>query len=173
MSQRRAEALGAAFWAVLGATIFVASWRMDRLEHQGIAPASAPGLLPGLIGALMVVFALVLAWRAWRPARAETADHDTADDDAADDGEPPGAWRGSALATLLCLVFAGISLGHGLPFQLEAAIFIAAFTAAFRWREWRAESRIARGLAETTAIAVVSALAIGWLFESVFLVRLP
>lgn len=167
----RGEWLGVAFWAGLGTTIFVAGWRMDRLSHQGIAPWSAPGLLPAVVGALMVVFALVLAAQAWQAAEAQQ-------DSPAEGDETPApaeadSWRGSALATVLCVLFAGASLGRGWPFQVEAAGFILVFTTLFRWREWRAEGRVARGLAQTAVIAVAAAMAISWLFESVFLVRLP
>ncbi|MBL8287249.1 MAG: tripartite tricarboxylate transporter TctB family protein [Rubrivivax sp.] len=165
---RRGELLGAAFWAGLGTAIAIASWRMDRLGHQGISPWSAPGLTPGIVGALMVVFALALAWQArGLPRQGEPADAAAAAADAR------ATWRRSAGATLLCVLFAGISLGHGLPFQVEAAAFILAFTAVFRWRQWKAEGRVARRLAQTLAVAAAAALAIGWLFESVFLVRLP
>lgn len=174
-----------AFWAALGTAVFVAGWRMDRLSHQGIAPWSAPGLLPAVVGALMVAFALVLALQTWRegaaPPRGSAADEagevdmagKAADAAGAGAAEPGDSWRGSILATVLCVHFAGVSLGHGWPFQVEAALFILGFTAVFRWPEWRAEGRLARGLAQTTAVAVVAAVAIAWLFESVFLVRLP
>ena len=53
-------------WLVLGAGAVVESWRMDRLEAQGINPYTAPGLLPGLLGAVMVVLGAALAVRGWR-----------------------------------------------------------------------------------------------------------
>lgn len=169
---RRSDWLVVAFWAGLGASIFVAGWRMDRLAHQGIAPWSAPGLLPALVGALIVAFALVLALQAWRGTTAAGAA--TATGDEAQAATAAGnSWGGSALAALVCLLFAGASLGRGWPFQVEAALFILGFTALFRWREWRSSRRVARGLAQTAVIAVVAAWAISWLFESVFLVRLP
>lgn len=176
--QPRGEWLGVAFWAALGTTVFVASWRMDRLAHQGIAPSSAPGLLPAVVGALMVVFALVLAAQTWREG-AERSAESSADSSAepeqtpGSDGEADGFWRGSVVAALLCVLFAGLSLGHGWPFRVEAGLFILGFTALFSWRRWRAEGRVARGLVQTTAVAAGAALVISWLFESVFLVRLP
>ncbi|MEQ1807890.1 MAG: hypothetical protein ABL900_21115, partial [Burkholderiaceae bacterium] len=63
---RRAELLNAAVWAVAGGAIVVASWRMNRLDKLSINPWSAPGLTPGVVGGLMVAFALALAWQAWR-----------------------------------------------------------------------------------------------------------
>jgi hypothetical protein len=81
--------------------------------------------------------------------------------------------RRAGLALLLCVLFAGITLGHGLPFVVEGAVFVFVFTTLFSWAEWRAAGRVARGLAQTLAVAVLASAFISWLFESVFLVRLP
>jgi uncharacterized membrane protein YjfL (UPF0719 family) len=164
---RRDELVNAGVWAVLGMVILVASWRMDRLATMNIDPWSVPGLTPGVVGALMIVLALALALQARRAG----------DDPGLEEVGPADPADGGTLRTLgamvLCVLFAGITLGHGLPFAVEGAIFIFAFTAVFSWRTWRDENRIARGLAQTVAVAVIAAALISWLFESVFLVRLP
>jgi len=161
---RRDEVVNAGVWAALGAVIVVASWRMDRLATMNINPWSVPGLTPGLVGALMIVLALALALQARRAA----------DDPGLDEAAPAGGAALRSLAAMaLCVLFAGITLGHGLPFVVEGAIFIFAFTAVFSWRTWRDHNRIARGLAQTFAVAVLASAFISWLFESVFLVRLP
>jgi hypothetical protein len=164
---RRGDLLSAAVWALLGGAVVVASWRMDRLADRGINPLSAPGLTPGVIGALILMLALVLAWSALRRADAALP--------GPDDAAAPAATtlRRTLLAVTLCVLFAGVSLGHGLPFAAEAAAFIFVFTSVFSWPTWRAEHRVARGVAQTLAVAVIAAFAISWLFESVFLVRLP
>jgi putative tricarboxylic transport membrane protein len=160
----RGDLLGASVFAAAGAAILIASVRMDRLTDRGIEAWSAPGLTPGVVGALMIALSLVLGWQALRaPAQA--------DDD--DDAPVPGALRRTGLAMLLCVAFAGVSLGHGLPFVVEGAVFIFVFTTLFSWAEWHAAGRVARGLAQTLAVAVGASAFISWLFESVFLVRLP
>ncbi len=159
---RQGDLAGAGVFALAGAAILAASWRMDRLTDRGIEPWSVPGLMPGVAGALMLLLALVLGWQALRaPAAAEA--------------EPaaPGALRRTAAALLLCVLFAGITLGHGTPFVVEGAVFIFVFTTLFSWAEWRADGRIVRGLMQTLAVAVGASAFISWLFESVFLVRLP
>jgi len=161
---RRDELVNASVFAALGAAILVASWRMDRLTDRGIEPWSAPGLMPGVVGALMIVLALVLALQS-RGAPAQPGDNTETD--------APGAARRTGLALLLCVLFAGITLGHGTPFVVEGAVFVFVFTTLFSWREWRAAGRIGRGLLRTLAVAVLSSAFISWLFESVFLVRLP
>ena len=161
---RRDELLNAGVFGVLGAVILVASWRMDRLTDRGIDAWSVPGLTPGVIGALMVVMALALAWQAMRAPQAPVLDAEPAG---------PGSTPRTLAAIVMCVLFAGITLGHGLPFVVEGAVFIFVFTALFSWREWHAERRIGRGLAQTLAVAVLASAFISWLFESVFLVRLP
>ena len=162
---RRDDAVSAVAWALLGGVIVIASWRLDRLENLGINAWSVPGLTPGVIGALIVVLALVLGLQ----SRATTADSQTADPP----DEAPPSVRRSVIAAALCVAFAGLSLGHGLPFVVEAAAFVFTFITLFSLPAWRAEGRLARGLSMAFAVAVTSAAAIAWLFESVFLVRLP
>ena len=99
MTTRRDELLGAGVFAALGAVIAVASWRMDRLADRGIEAWSVPGLLPGLVGALMIVLSLVLGWQARRQPVG-----------AAEAAEAPSGLTRAALALLLCVLFAGISL---------------------------------------------------------------
>jgi putative tricarboxylic transport membrane protein len=160
---RRTELLAAALWGGAGTAILIASWRMDRLTDRGINPWSAPGLTPGVVGALMALLALVLAVRALQ-GRSDAQRAGAAE---------AASWPSALLALVLCLVFAGLGLGRGLPFAAEAALFIFVFTAAFSWKAWRARKRLLRGTAQAAAVAVVAAVGIAWLFESVFLVRLP
>ena len=159
---RRGDLLNAAAWATLGSVILVASWRMNRLDDRGINPWSAPGLTPGVVGALMILLALVLALQSRRTVA-----------EVAEPPPPPGSLRRTLLAVMLCVGFAGLSLGHGLPFVVEGAVFIFVFTTLFSLRDWRASGRVRRGLVQTAAIAAGASVFISWLFESVFLVRLP
>ncbi len=182
----RGQLLDAAVWSAFGLVVFVAAWRVDRLENLGINPWSIPGLLPGLVGVLMMIFAALLALRP--PAVAEPATvsvaggHDPAAQGAATGvGEergaaPPegaGGMLRAAAAAIPCVLFATVGPGTGWPFAVDAALYVALFIALFSWPRWRAEGRVGRSLLATLVIAAVSAGLISWLFESVFLVRLP
>jgi len=142
-------------WAAFGAAVLVASWRMDRLESLSINPWSAPGLMPGVLGALIVLFGLALALRAPSAAQPEAL----------------GSWRRTALALVLCFVFAAGLLGHGLAFWLTAAAFM--FVAILAFRVMDGEALRWRLAASSAAIAIVAALVISYVFEDLFLVRLP
>jgi hypothetical protein len=142
-------------WALFGAAVLVASWRMDRLESLNINPWSAPGLMPGVLGGLMVLFGLALALRVPNAAQPEAA----------------GSWRRTALALVLCFIFAAGLLGRGLPFWVTSAAFMFAAILAFRTMDGEAlRWRIA---ASSAAIAIVAAIIISYVFQDLFLVRLP
>jgi putative tricarboxylic transport membrane protein len=170
MAERPAEAATRAdlpfglFWTVLGLGVLVESWRMDRLEAQGINPYTAPGLVPGLLGAVLAVFGLVLARRGWLgrpPAGGEEAPAERA--------EP---WR-MALALALCLGFGFGALGSGLPFPVAAGLFLFLAVFLFELPDRRREGTVARGALSALAVAAGAAAAITFVFQELFLVRLP
>jgi putative tricarboxylic transport membrane protein len=134
---------------------------MDRLEALHINPWSAPGLMPGVLGALMIVFGAALFVRALARADAEI--------------EPTQASGARvALAVFLCFGYAAGLLGHGFPFWLTSAAFLFTAIFAFRWLDRDSDyPSLARLAASSAAIALGAAFAIGLLFEQVFLVRLP
>ena len=128
---------------------------MDRLESLNINPWSAPGLMPGVLGGLMVLFGLALALRPAGAAQPQAS----------------GSWRRTALALVLCFVFAAGLLGRGLAFWLTSAAFM--FAAIFAFRVMDEETPRWRIAASSAAIAIVAALVISYVFADLFLVRLP
>ncbi|MBR0681263.1 hypothetical protein GXW74_12275 [Roseomonas eburnea] len=173
MSFRADRVFGLA-WALLGAAIVVESWRMDRLEQQHINPVTAPGLVPGLLGVVLVAFGIVLAAR-----RAPPVEMPVEQDLLGLDEPPPEAPHGASepwrvgLALLLCLGFAGGLVGSGLPFWAAAFVFLLLAIVLFEWPERRAAGTIARGAAQAALIAGCAAAFITLVFQEVFLVRLP
>lgn len=156
-SANRAELGFGLAWAAFGATVLAASWRMDRLESLNINPWSAPGLMPGVLGALMTLFGAALAVRAFGTAGEAVA---------------IGSWRRVGLALFLCVGYAGGLLGRTLPFWLTSAVFLFVTIVTFRLLDDR-DVPLARVVASSTAIALGAALVISYVFETVFLVRLP
>ena len=158
----RADRWGGTFWVLLGGAIAAESWRMDRLENLHINPWSVPGLMPGVLGALMAAFGAFLFFRSL--AQKDLHELKTAT-----------STTRVLLALSLCIGYAAGLLGRGLPFWLTSAtfMFVAIFT--FRWLDEAAgERRSVRRLAFVSAlVATGAALTIGLLFEHVFLVRLP
>jgi hypothetical protein len=161
------------FWVALGLGILAESWRMDRLEAQGINPYTAPGLVPGLLGAVLAAFGLVLARRGWRgqappPAVGQGAEP-VAGEAAVQRAEP---WR-VALALALCLGLGFGLLGSGVPFPLAAGLFLFLAVFLFELPDRRRDGTVARGALSAAAVAAGAATAITFVFQELFLVRLP
>lgn len=159
----RVDLVAALVWMAFGGAVAVGSWNMDRLAHLHINRYEIPGLVPGLLGAAILVLGAVLALRSLRRA-ARPAEQGAPSD-------PLGPLLGVLAATLL---YAGVLVGHGLPFWLATFVFVAGF---IFWFDRGRQSALGRPLARQAALAAVygactSAVVTG-VFERVFLVRLP
>jgi len=161
------ELRGGPLWVVFGIAVLALSWRMDRLEAQHINPYTAPGLLPGLLGIVMILLGGLLALRSWRRGGRFA-------------GGPKFAMSGESARMLVLVVglivaYTVVLLGRGLPFWLGAAIYVTASIILLQAPQRAAEGR------RLTAVEAVKALAIGlasgwiitWVFQDAFLVRLP
>lgn len=159
-----ADLLTGAAWLALAAAIVTGSWVMDRLPHLGATLYTVPGLVPGLLGVaigLMAILLIVRALRAGALAGAHMPSIRIAEH-----------WR--LIATLtLGLTFAIGLVGHGPPFWLASAIFIAAFVIVFQFADRRKNGALMRGVAFAIFFGVVSGLVIHYGFQDIFLVRVP
>lgn len=164
----RTDMVSGAVWFVLGTAIVQQSWTMDRLESLNINPYTVPGLVPGLLGALIVVFSLVLIFRAMRSSAAPAAP--LSGDALAEDR---AGWRRFGIAVAFCCVYGLGLIGHGLPFWLVTAAFVAAFVFTFDFPRRRAAGQTLRGAALAVVYGLATGLLVSYLFEDVFLVRLP
>ena len=145
----RSDATQGGAWALGGGLIVYASWTMDRLERHGAALYTAPGLVPGLLGLVLVVLGVALALR----KRGISA------------SSPAIRWGNTPLVLALCLGYA-IGLIGRMPFWLATFVFVTAFIAIFEY-----PSR--RRMALAPLYGAATSLAVSNLFEAVFLVRLP
>ncbi|MDQ4134662.1 MAG: tripartite tricarboxylate transporter TctB family protein [Pseudomonadota bacterium] len=162
MRQRfSADRIGGLLWLLFGAAVVYGSWTMDRLEAQGVNPVTAPGVLPGLVGLGIMAFALVLVLR-----RGEAPVEGPV-------GGPADDWRRLGLSWLLCMLFAGVLLGRGLPFWLLAAVFMFLHIVLLDTAERKTEKTLARRAAVALMIAVGVSAAVTYVFQNLFLVRLP
>jgi putative tricarboxylic transport membrane protein len=201
---------------VLGGAVVEESLRMPRYENLGVNPYTAPGIVPAVLGGVIIVFALVMLVRGLRAGaagsrpggardasaggdrpesagpqdapRRGTAGEGAASDDAAREpstADQPG-WDGPAQtppdpaasarrlgATLaLTLVYAVVLVGR-MPFWLATFLFVFAFIATFEWSRGRTLARHARRLGTAALEAGLVAAAVTYVFERIFLVRLP
>jgi VanZ family protein len=172
----RADLVAAALWIAFGAAVAIGAWRMDRLERLNINPYEAPGLVPGLLGALIVLLGLGLALRAVRRG-ALVADATLA----AQPPEQGGAGRTSlkelghmAAVFSITLFYALALIGTGLPFWLATFVFIMVFVGLLDRERQATLGRSAAAQWVRAAIygAVWSAI-VTLSFQHIFLVRLP
>ena len=165
----QADFIAAWLWVGFGLAVMIAAWRMDRLESQGATPYTAPGLVPGILGAVLLLFGLLLALRAARAGgnRLRTIRW-------APDGQTRAvAMRVGALLALGLAYAAGL-VGHGgIPFWLATFVFVAIFILVFDWTRRRDAGQTTRGVLFAVAIGAGTAFVVSYVFQEVFLVRLP
>jgi hypothetical protein len=162
----RADLVSALVWLVFGAAVTAGAWRMDRLEKLNINQYEIPGLVPGLLGAAIVVLGLLLAVRALRQGALRPQ------------GEPE-AGRGPArvyMAIVLgaMLAYSLVLVGHGIPFWLATLLFVSAFIFFFdRGRQLELGRSTGRQLLLAGVYGAATSAVISLAFQEIFYVRLP
>lgn len=158
MSMKRADMITAAVLVVIAFWMMIGGYRMDRLEVRQIHPASIPGLVPMILGILLLICAALLFGR----ARAGDAGQ------AIDFGQ-----AGRLIWTaVLCVGYAVVLIGN-MPFHLATFLFIAAFVAVFTWGRDDGTARRLRRIAIAVLTGAIASALISALFLYGFLVRLP
>jgi len=151
-------------WITLGLAIAWGSWAMGRLEHLQASIYTVPGVLPGILGIAIAFMGAVLLGRAWRagallPQSRRSfvlRDH----------------WR-LAFSLALSLLYALVVVASALPFWLVTALYVAVFVFVFQYEERRAKGQMPRGIIVAVVHGLLSGLVIQYVFEDLFLVRLP
>jgi putative tricarboxylic transport membrane protein len=151
----------------LGIATVVESLRMPRFAELNVEPYTAPGLVPGVLGLVILVLGGALFVRAARAGGWRLLDR-TGDGSWWPD---PGA-RNLALAFVLCLAYAG-GLVSRVPFWLATFLFVAAFVAAFESPLARTHAERLWRLAFAAIFAALISAAVTVVFRDIFLVRLP
>ena len=161
----RADLITAIVLVLLGLAVVYFSWTMDRLEMRRINPATIPGLVPLILGIALTACGGLLAWRSWRL-----------------DGPGSGAALIRALVSWpalrviavlgLALVFTLVLMGR-MPFALAAGIFIFTFIVLFETVLADEPKSLVSTLLWALGIAAAGGGGIWYVFERIFLVRLP
>lgn len=148
--------------SALGFAFALEAWRMPRLEERGIDPMTAPGIVPGVFGGVLLLLGLLLAFRGPGDDRAHIGFIDIL-------GKGDGPTR---LAFALALNFAyALGLVGRLPFWLATLLYLLAFMSVFGLQPGGPGA-----VKRAVLIVIVSAAAtagIVYLFETLFYVRLP
>lgn len=160
----RADLWSSLLWIGLGGAIVWISLGMDRLERLGASIYTAPGLVPGLLGAAIAIMGLLLLLRAVRAGALRSATQA--------DWSPARHWR-LIFSLGWSLVYALVVVKSALPFWLLTAVYIAVFVIVFQYEERKAKAQIPRGIAVAVVHGLISGALIQYVFEELFFVRLP
>jgi putative tricarboxylic transport membrane protein len=163
LSKRAADIGVATILLCIGIAQLVGGYTMDRLENRHIHPASFPGLVPMILGAVMAGMALILLIGQMR-ASGPQGQTDSGGDFTRDELLRLAGVGG------VCLFYALVLVGN-VHFWLASSLFIAAFTLLFEPAP-PGRNRWLRAVA-IIVFAIVMGGAISMLFERAFLVRLP
>lgn len=159
-----ADLLTGIAWLALSVAIMVGAWNMDRLERLAPTFHTAPGLVPGMLGIALTLMSVLLIVRAVRGgAFNEIAFPEIVLSD---------HWR-LIFALVFGLFYAVFLIAHGLPFWIASAIYIAAMVFVFQYPERRDANQVVRGAAVAIVYGTAMSLGIHYLFQDLFLVRLP
>ncbi len=154
-----ADRISAVVFFALGAAMLVGGYTMDRLEIRQIHPASIPGLVPMILGAALMICAVLLFLGA-RRSPGEVAPAAT------------GSIRAMATAALLSVLYA-VGLVGRVPFEVATALYVTVFMAVFSWPAGTGVMGKAKAVAIAAGFGVVVSFAVSTLFRVGFLVRLP
>ena len=162
----RADLLTGFVILALGITVIWLSWNMPRLGTRGIHPATAPGLVPGLLGIALAICGAILAGRSLR---------------AFGNGAGWAAFTrlfttpeaGRVAATLaLALIYALVLVGW-LPFWAATTLFVFSFIVMFERGFAVSPHPLWRTCLTAALQAIIVAVVVTLVFERGFLVRLP
>jgi putative tricarboxylic transport membrane protein len=171
-----ADRIGGLIWVTFGAAVIYGSWVMDQLDSLKIPPATVPGLVPGLLGAGLLIFGLILMMRpvgtiVETSSFAEIAPDATAPE--SDASEQEFAWNRLSLSWTICMTYGGLLLGRGIHYWILTAAFLLLHFLLLdetdRVPAHPDRSRIILAALLAPVIATVVTL----IFQYVFLVRLP
>ena len=153
---------GLAFVA-LGIATVVESLRMPAFAELDAEPYTAPGIVPGLLGAALALLGALLSLRAAAGPRPRPS---------GDRQAPIMPGRGSAPRSRSAWSMPA-SWSSRIPFQLATFLFIVAFILTFELWDARLRARWRRQTIIAVGLAALLAFGISYVFEAIFLIRLP
>jgi hypothetical protein len=164
----KADFLTGAALSLLGVYVIVESWRMPRFEYLKVHPLSVPGLVPGLLGFIIVIFGAILIVRS-----VQAGGHRLGLNLEAVQRVLTKSGNQRLLVTAaLTIGYAGYFVGR-VPYWLATGLFIFLFMVVFEWRRGMTGAEYGRLGAVAAILSVATTLVVVWVFERLFLVTLP
>jgi hypothetical protein len=164
----RADFITSLILIAFGCSVLITSLRMPRLEEQQVNPFSVPGLVPGLLGAIIAFLGVVLLVRSILRKGYQLSVT----------GETTRGFikaettRRFALTILLSVIYALGMLGR-MPYPLATALYIFAFIVIFEYRRGQSFMSQWKRVAMAALIALIVSAAVTGVFRYAFFVTLP
>lgn len=147
----------------LGIATLALSLDMPRFTDSGASPYSAPGLVPGMIGVAIALLGGILCVRSVFALR---------DASQKADGVAEHGWGRALFALVLCGAYA-VGLVGRVPFWLATFFFVLAFILGFELSDPDMRAQVGRRIAVGVVTAVAVSAVVSYVFQEIFLVRLP
>lgn len=159
----RADFWTGLFWIVFGGAIIAMSAQMPIPRHLGASAMTAPGLVPGLLGAALMMLGAVLSLRAWRGGAIESPEGAV---------DPASVSTSRPLVAGAMMVSYALALTYGLPFIALTVVFVTLFILSFNWHGKTQRQRLITFVG-ALVMAAIFAATLEFVFEQLFYVRLP
>ncbi|WP_142850402.1 tripartite tricarboxylate transporter TctB family protein [Telmatospirillum sp. J64-1] len=154
------DALSGGGWIILGGIFAILSLQMDRREHLGATFFTAPGFVPFMLGLALAFFGVVLVVRSLKGHVPEM---------------PELRMEASGVRALVALglmsVYALVLVGR-MPFWLATFLFVSTFIVTFGVKDFRPRA-VSVLLVKAMLTGALTAAVVSFVFQEVFLVRLP
>ena len=170
----KADFLSAVFFVLLGLGVLLESLGMPRFEGRQANPYSVPGLVPGFIGAALFILGGILLVRSIRQGGASLSrwTRKGRDESVSALLLGPENRRNLLIASILTIGYAGGLIGT-IDFTVATAIFVTLFIMLFEWSPDDPARRRAVKIVTALLQGVLVAGIVAYVFQEIFLVRLP
>lgn len=149
-------------------SVIVLSYTMPRLERRNIDPFSAPGVVPGMIGLILLCLSIILLVRSIKRGGYLIF----SGDDGSGGEKHPGAVLRVLLTLVISLIYAIGFLGR-LDYSIGTAIYIFCFISLFEYEPDIPPLKQKNMFVMAFIQAIIASLLITVVFRKLFLVDLP
>jgi hypothetical protein len=164
----RADLVTSVILIAFGVGVLVNSLQMPTFAEQGVNPYSAPGIVPGFLGAIVTVLGVVLFVRSilrkghrLGVSRAATRAFLTAE------------MTKRFAVTIIVSVIYGLGLLGRLPYEIATTLYVFAFIFIFEYK-WKLGFRAQwKRVLLAAVVALLAGFVVGSVFRYLFLVNLP
>jgi len=148
--------------------IIILSLKMPRMEEVGADPYSAPGVVPGLIGGILLCLSLIMLTRS---ARQRGYQLHLSRQGIAEFFFAPSTRR--VLLTIFISALYGIGLLGRVPYVIATLLYVLAFVLLFEYQRSQSFQRQRKTVIFACVLAVLTTASVAAVFRYLFLVNLP